>query len=178
MICKGRIKISFGSTGGKTLILRIAEAGEALGMSSSVGGRPYQLTAETLEPCHISFVKRDDFLQFMKEHSDVCLRVAEQLSAKYHVACRELHSYGLAYSAAKKLSKLLLEWSAKNGESTKPEPRVTPGLTREEIAQMIGATRETVTRLLAKMKTRKILLTKGSTLVIRDKAALEALAME
>ncbi len=176
VVCKGRVKVSFCSADGKTLILRIAEAGEVLGMSSSISGKPYQLTAETLDPCQISFVKHDDFEQFMKEHGDACLRVAEQLSNKYHAACREIRSYGLSYSADKKLAKLLLEWSTKSGESTKAEPRVTMGLTHEEIAQMLGTSRETVTRLLGKMKKQKIVQSKGATLVIRDKAALAALA--
>jgi CRP/FNR family transcriptional regulator, cyclic AMP receptor protein len=176
LICKGRVKLSFGTTDGKTLILRIAESGEVMGVSSGVSGTPYQLTAETLDPCQISFVKRDDFMQFMKEHSDVCLRVAEELSIKYHSACRELRSHGLSYSAAEKLAKLLLEWSTRNDESSNAEPRFTLGLTHEAIAQRIGTSRETVTRLFAKMKEQRIVQAIGSTLVILDTAALKALA--
>ena len=178
VICKGRVKLSFSSADDKTFIPRIAEAGEVLGVSSSVSGRAYQLTAETLDPCQISFVKRDDFVQFVKEHSDACFRVAEQLTDKYHVACGKLRSHGLSYSVEKKLAKLLLEWSTKNGESMKPEPRVTLGMSHEEIGQMIGVSRESVTRLFAKMKNRQVVQFKGSTLVIRDKAALKALATE
>jgi CRP/FNR family transcriptional regulator, cyclic AMP receptor protein len=106
VVCKGRVKLSFCSTDGKKIILRIAEAGEVMGISSGVSSTPYQVTAETLNPCQISFVKRDDFVQFMKDHRDVCLRVAEELSNKYHSACRELRSYGLSHSA---VAKLLLE---------------------------------------------------------------------
>ncbi len=130
-------------------------------VSSGVSGTPYQLTAETLDPCQISFIKRDDFVQFMKEHSDVCLRVAEELSNKYHSACRELRSHGLSHSAEEKLAKLLLEWSTRNGESSKAEPRVTLEMTHEEIAQRIGISRETATRLLARMKERKIAQFRG-----------------
>ncbi len=178
VICKGRVKLSFSSADDKTFIPRIAEAGEVLGISSSVSGRPYQLAAETLDPCQISFIKRDDFVQFVKEHTDACFRVAEQLSDKYYVACRELRSHGLSYSVEKKLAKLLLEWSTKNGESMKDEPRIILGLSHGEIGQMIGASRETVNRLFATMKKRQIVQAKGSTLVIRDKAALKVLATE
>ena len=164
------------SSDGKTLILKIAEAGEVMGLSSGLSGTPYLLTAETLDPCQISFVSRDDFVQFMKEHSDACLRVAEELSNKYRSACRELRSHGLSHSAAGRLAKLLLDWSTKNGESSNPEPRVALGLTHEEIAQMIGTSRETVTRLMAKMKERQIVQFDGSTLVIRDRDVLTALA--
>jgi CRP/FNR family transcriptional regulator, cyclic AMP receptor protein len=177
VLCKGRVKLSICSTDGKTLILKIAEPGEVLGLSASVSGKPYELTAETVDPCQINFVKREDFQRFLRENSDACLRVAEQLSEKYNSACREIRSLGLSHSAAEKLAKLLLEWSAKNGEAAKAEPRLKLALTHEEIAQMIGTSRETVTRLFADLKKRQIVQSKGSTLLIRNKAALKAMAI-
>ena len=177
VLCKGRVKLSICSTDGKTLILKIAEPGEVLGLSATVSGKPYELTAETVDPCQVNFVKREDFLRFLREHSDACLRVAEQLSDKYNSACREIRSLGLSHSAGEKLAKLLLEWSAKNGEAAKAEPRVKLALTHEEIAQMIGTSRETVTRLFADLKKRQIVQAKGSTLLIRNKAALKAMAI-
>jgi CRP/FNR family transcriptional regulator, cyclic AMP receptor protein len=176
VLCKGRVKLSICSTDGKTLILKIAEAGEVLGLSATVSGKPYELTAETIDPCQINFVKREEFLRFLREHSDACFRVAEQLSDKYNTACREIRSLGLSHSASEKLAKLLLEWSIKNGEAAKQEPRIKLALTHEEIAQMIGTSRETVTRLFAELKKRQIVQAKGSTLLIRNKAALKALA--
>jgi len=177
VLCKGRVKLSICSTDGKTLILKIAEPGEVLGLSASVSGKPYELTAETVDPCQINFVKRDDFLRFLKENADACLRVAEQLSDKYNSACREIRALGLSHSAAEKLAKLLLEWSTRNGETHKAEPRLKLALTHEEIAQMIGTSRETVTRLFADLKRRQIVQSKGSTLLIRNKAALKAMAV-
>jgi CRP/FNR family transcriptional regulator len=82
----------------------------------------------------------------------------------------------LSHSAGEKLAKLLLEWSSRNGESAKVEPRLKLALTHEEIAQMIGTSRETVTRLFADLKKRQIVQSKGSTLLIRNKAALKTLA--
>jgi len=174
ILCRGRVKLSICSSDGKTLILKIAEAGEVLGLSASVSGKPYELTAETLDPCQVNFVKREDFLRFLREHNDVCLRVAEQLSEKYNTACHEIRSLGLSHSAAEKLAKLLLEWSVKNGGARQPD-RLKLTLTHEEIAQMIGTSRETVTRLFADFKKRQLIQLKGSTLVIRNRAALESL---
>jgi CRP/FNR family transcriptional regulator len=102
--------------------------------------------------------------------------VAEQLSDKYHNACREVRSLGLSHSAAQKLATLLLDWGSKNSDASQPEPRLKIRLTHEEIAQMIGTSRETVTRLFADMKKREIVQTKGSTLVIRNTAALREIA--
>jgi CRP/FNR family cyclic AMP-dependent transcriptional regulator len=176
VLCKGRVKLSISSSDGKTLILKIAEPGEVLGLSASVSGKAYELTAETIDPCQVNFVKREDFLRFLREYSDACFKVAEQLSEKYNSACHEIRSLGLSHSAAEKLAKLLLEWSSKNGEATKAEPRLKLALTHEEIAQMIGTSRETVTRLFADLKKRQIVQAKGSTLLIRNKQALRTLA--
>jgi CRP/FNR family cyclic AMP-dependent transcriptional regulator len=176
VLCKGSVKLSINSPSGRTMIVKLAEPGEVLGLSAIISGKPYEVTAETTDPCQVTFVKRDDFLRFLKDDVEVCFKVAEQLSEKYHNACKEVRSLGLSRSAAEKLAKLLLEWSSKDGEASKPEPRLKIGLTHEEIAQMIGTSRETVTRLFAELKKQQILQSKGSTLVIRDRAALRDIA--
>jgi len=176
VLCKGTVKLSINSPNGRTMIVKLAEPGDVLGLSATISGKPYEVTAETIDPCQVNFVKRDDFLHFLKDDVEACIKVAEQLSEKYHNACEEVRSLGLSRSAAEKLAKLLLEWSCKNGESAKSEPRLKLRLTHEEIAQMIGTSRETVTRLFAEMKRRQIVQAKGSTLVIRDATALREIA--
>jgi len=176
VLCKGSVKLSINSPNGRTMIVKLAEPGEVLGLSATISGKPYEVTAETLDPCQVNFVKRDDFLRFLKEDVEACFKVAEQLSDKYHTACQEVRSLGLSHSASEKLANLLLEWSCKNGESAKAEPRLKLRLTHEEIAQMIGTSRETVTRLFAEMKRRQIVQLKGSTLLIRNTAALREIA--
>jgi len=176
VLCKGSVKLSINSPSGRTMIVKLAEPGEVLGLSATISGKPYEVTAETVDPCQVNFVKRDDFLRFLKDDVEACFKVAEQLSEKYHNACKEAGALGLSHSAAEKLAKLLLEWSCKNGEAGKAEPRLRLRLTHEEIAQMIGTSRETVTRLFAELKKRQIVQSKGSTLVIRNTTALRELA--
>ena len=176
VLCKGSVKLSINSPNGRTMIVKLAEPGEVLGLSATISGKPYEVTAETIDPCQVNFVKRDDFLRFLKDDVEACFKVAEQLSDKYHTACQEVRSLGLSHSASEKLANLLLEWSCKNGESAKAEPRLKLRLTHEEIAQMIGTSRETVTRLFAEMKRRQIVQSKGSTLLIRNTAALRKIA--
>jgi CRP/FNR family cyclic AMP-dependent transcriptional regulator len=176
VLCKGSVKLSINSPSGRTVIVKLAEPGEVLGLSASISGKPYEVTAETLDPCQVNFVKREDFLHFLKDDVEACFKVAEQLSEKYHNACKEAGALGLSHSAAEKLAKLLLEWSAKNGDGIKGDPRLKLRLTHEEIAQMIGTSRETVTRLFAELKKRQILQSKGSTMVIRNTSALREIA--
>ena len=176
VICKGSVKLSINSPSGRTMIVKLAEAGEVLGLSATISGKPYEVTAETIDPSQINFVKREDFLEFLKGDVDVCFKVAKQLSDKYHNACKEVRSLGLSRSAAEKLAALLWDWSSKSGEAAKPESRLRLRLTHEEIAQMIGTSRETVSRLFGELKKQHIVQSKGSTLVILDMDALREIA--
>jgi CRP/FNR family transcriptional regulator len=176
LLSKGRAKLSICASDGKILIIEIAEPGEVLGLSASVSGEPYKVTAETVEACQLNFVPRGDFLRFLKQHPEACFRVAEQLSEKYNFACHGVRFLGLSHSATEKLARLLMGWSARLGEAQKPEPQLHVTLTHEEIAQMIGTSRETVTRMFADLKKRQIVQSQGSTLVIRNKKALRTLA--
>jgi CRP/FNR family transcriptional regulator len=175
MICTGRVKLTTCSSEGKALITRIAEGGEILGLSATVSGKPYMVTAETLNPCQVNFIKREDFLRFLNENGTAALRAAEHLSNNYHHAFDQVRSLGLSHSASEKLAKLMLEWSARGGKDTDKGISVKLTLTHEEIAQIIGSSRETVTRLLGDFKEKQIIYVKGSTLIIRDKAALVAM---
>ncbi len=176
ILCQGQVKLSMSSSNGKTLILRVAEAGELLGLSATIAGNPYEQTAETIGPCQAGFVRRDDFLRFVRKHNDACFRVAEQLSGNYNSACRGIRSLGLSHSAAEKLARLLLEFSAKDGHAQRLMPGLLSGLTHEETAQMIGVSRETVTRLFSALKDRHILRATGSSLVISNQSALRRIA--
>jgi CRP/FNR family transcriptional regulator, cyclic AMP receptor protein len=175
ILCNGRAKLSTSSSDGKTIILRIAEAGEVLGLSATVSGKPYEVTAETLEPSQANFVGHSDFINFLKTHGDAALRVAQELSNNYHAAYSEVRALGLSTSASEKLSRVLLEWSDRGKEMPNHEVRLKVSLTHEEIAQLIGVSRETVTRSFAELKRKHLIQVKGSTLVIRDKTELQKL---
>ncbi|MEN3331837.1 MAG: family transcriptional regulator, cyclic receptor protein [Blastocatellia bacterium] len=175
MICAGRVKLSDCSSEGKSLITRIAEPGEVLGLSATISGRPYMATAETLSPCQVNFIKREDFMRFLSEHHLACLRVAEHLSNTCYVANEQVRSLGLSHTAAEKLARLILEWCARDGKPSDRGIQLKLTLTHEEIAQMIGSSRETVTRLLSDFKRKQLLYVKGSTFIVRNQAALAAL---
>jgi CRP/FNR family transcriptional regulator len=174
LICNGRVKLTTASRDGKTLILRIAQPGEALGLHGTVSGKHHELTAETLQPCQLDFVKRDDFLRFLSSHADACLVAAQHLSHDCQSAYEMIRSLGLSHSVSEKLARLLLEWATK-GEETDEGIRIKIALTHEEIAQLIGTSRETVTRVLGEFREKRFAQLRGSTLLIRNKAALEQL---
>jgi len=174
IVCSGRVKLSTASQDGKTLILRIAEPGEVLGLHATVSGKPYELTAETLQPCQLDFIKRDDFMRFLQNHAEACLNAAHHLSQNCQDAYEMIRSLGLSHSVSEKVARLLLEW-ANGGENTKDGIRIKVSLTHEEMAQLVGTSRETVTRVLGEFREKHLAQLRGSTLLIQNKAGLERL---
>jgi CRP/FNR family transcriptional regulator len=175
ILCSGRAKLTTSSSEGKTLIVKIAEVGEVLGASATILGKPYEVSAETIEPSQLNFIKREDFVRFLQSHVEVCMHTAQQLSEKYQSAQREIRSLGLSQTTSEKLARLLLDWCTKGGEQTPKGTRLTILLTHEEVAQMIGTTRETVTRIFSDFKKRQIIEVKGSSVFILAKGKLEAM---
>ncbi len=172
VLCGGKAKLSTSGSDGKTIITKLSDAGDVLGLNATVSNRPYEVTAEMTEPGQANFIDRDALLQFFRHHGEVALRVAEQLSLNYYAAHEEIRTLGLARSPSAKFAKLLLSWSGKEDGANGPA-RVTMTLTHEEIAEMIGTTRETVSRLFSDFRKKDLLQTKGSSLIIRNKSALQ-----
>ena len=175
VLCHGRVKLTMSSSDGRTLIVRIAEPGEILGASAAMLGQPYEMSAETVEPCQVNVIKREHFLEFLRQYPEASMKLARQLSASCAAAHRDIRSLGLSQTATEKMARLLLDWCNNGGVKVDKGIRLKVLLTHEEIAQMIGATRETVTRVISDFKSRKLIDVKGSTMIIGSTPALEAL---
>jgi CRP/FNR family transcriptional regulator, cyclic AMP receptor protein len=175
LILDGEVKLSINSKDGRRLSLRIAQRGEVLGLVSTLTGAPYEVTAETLYPTRIAAVGRRHFLNFLARRPEAYHALSDELSRDFATACEQLRTVALAPTAPKKLARLLLDWS-ESGPSTDPmtdpSARVRFSLTHEEIGEFIGASRETVTRILTSLKSKQLVALHGSTLMIPDKAAL------
>jgi CRP/FNR family cyclic AMP-dependent transcriptional regulator len=172
VLCAGKVKLSTTSREGKTIITKVSDGGDVLGLNAVVSNRPYEVTAEMMEPGQANFIPRDSLLHYLKDYPDVAMKVAQQLSRNYYTAYEEIRTLGLAASPSEKFAKLLLTWSSKNtSEDGSAQVKLT--LTHEEVAEMIGTTRETVSRLFSEFKKKQLMQLKGATLVIRSRMALE-----
>lgn len=176
VICSGRVNLSTTSKEGKLLLLKTAESGEVLGLSATISGLGYEVTAETATPCQVSFVDRNHTLELMQTCSEFSMQAAQYLSRGFHEAYRDIHGLMLSKTSAGKLARLLLAQSPLP-EPEGPEIRIPTTMTHEEMAHRIGASRETVTRLLTNLKRKHLIRLDGPTLVIRDRTALEALTI-
>jgi CRP/FNR family transcriptional regulator, cyclic AMP receptor protein len=172
ILCEGQVKLSISSSEGKKMILRIAKAGEVLGLVSALAGTPHEVTAETLRPAQAAFIPRDAFLGFIAKHPEAYPFIVDQLGAQYSVACEQVRNLGLSTSAPEKLARFLLDFAV-GGKQTKEGTRIKLPLTHEEIAEFIGTTRETVTRALSEFKSHHLVELRGSNLLIENREALE-----
>src|SRR5260370_18936187 len=169
VLCTGRAKLSTTSAEGKSIILRIAEPGEVLGLTAAVSTSPYEATIETLEPTQANFISQSDFIRFLEDYPAVGIKVAQQLTHNCKCAYNEIRSIGLSNSVPERIAKLLLSWAdhpldLPNKRSHEIAVRVT--LTQEEIAQFAGTSRETVSRVLGEFKKKGWLRIKGATWVL------------
>ncbi|MGA9392375.1 MAG: Crp/Fnr family transcriptional regulator [Candidatus Sulfotelmatobacter sp.] len=174
VVRRGRVKLSICGSDGRTLILRIVEPGCPLGVAAVVSGRQYEATAETQEPSEISFLRQSDLMRLMRLRGELTLWVTQNISDDYAATCREIRDLILSDSATEKLARLLVGWLDQNAESKHPG-QMKLALTHEEIGQMIGTSRETVSRLFAGFKKQHLIQQSGSTLVIPNRVALESL---
>jgi CRP/FNR family transcriptional regulator len=176
VLCSGKVKLSTTSREGKTIITKISDAGDVLGLNAVISNVPYEVTAEMMEPGQANFIPRDSLHLFVKDFPEVAMRVAEQLSQNYFTAYEEVRTLGLAASPAEKFAKLLLSWSTKSTpDDGSSQLKLT--LTHEEIAEIIGTTRETVSRLFSEFKKKQLMQARGATLVIRSRLALEKIVL-
>jgi len=95
VLCEGRAKLSVCSETGKRLMLRVAGPGEVLGLSATMSGKPYEITAEALDNSQIAFIKRRDLLKFLRDHREACMHVVHLLSQDLHVAFDRVRTVGL-----------------------------------------------------------------------------------
>jgi CRP/FNR family transcriptional regulator len=185
LLCSGRVKLTATSSDARVIITRIAEPGEILGLSAALSSEAHEVTAETVEPCQINFVRVEDFMRFLSEHGEASLKVARQLGRDYRAALEQVRMLGLSHSAAAKFARFLLGADSRapnrngncNGAAkTAAAGRLKLTLTHEEIGQLIGASRETVTRLFSEFKSERLIEVNGATLLLNNRPALQALA--
>ena len=169
----GRAKVSLSSAEGRVIILNVVHPGAVLGVNAALRGSTYDASVETLERSRIDFIPRSDFLRVIDESNATRASLTLFLAGEVSDLVESMRSLLLSQSAAERLAGLLLRW--RNGHRS-AVTNLNPGLTHEEIAQMIGASRETVTRLFADFRRRQIVSFSNNTMVVNDLRALESLA--
>ncbi len=170
-LLEGEVNISMNSSDGRRFLLGVAGAGDALGLTSAISGDFSEIRAQAMYPCSVASMRRPDFLRFISRHPMASQNVARELCLELARARERLRLLGLTSSAKARAAYLLLEW-CKEGQRTAEGVQIRCALTHREIAERIGASRETVTRTLADFRTHDLVRMHGSNLIITSCRAL------
>ena len=177
VVCAGRMKLVTSSSEGKTLLLRFAGPGTLLGLTEAMLDRhPYQCSAIAAEPAALAVVPVETFLRFVTTYPEACLRLTVALSEQYKIAQRETKFLAFGGSSISRIAHLLLEEAAVHGEVAADGIRIPSHITHAELAQAIGSTRETVTRILGELNQSGVIKRTANAIVIRGTEELSRLA--
>lgn len=175
VVCEGRVKLTKSSREGKTLLVKIAKAGDVLGLSAAVSKTPYEVTAQAIELTQIKTFHQKDFLQFIQRHVEGSVHAAESLSNEYRSVLSDACRLALSSSIAGRVAHLLLELVVESKNAQDAQPELHMSLKHEELASMLGSSRESVTRVLNSFRRKGIISIQGTRMIILRKEALEIL---
>jgi len=148
VIREGRVKVTKASEDGREKIMDFLEAGNFFGEMSLLDQLPRSASVETLEPSRLLALSRNDFLEVLRRSPDLALAVIQVLILRLREADEQASS--MSFQRVKERTQSLFRRMAREDEG--PGPRLTPALTHQQIADMIGTSRETVTRVIKQLK--------------------------
>lgn len=175
VVCEGRVKLTRSSRDGKTLLVKIAKPGDVLGLSAALAKTPYEVTAQAIEHAQIKTFQQSDFLHFIQRHVEGSLHAAESISKEYRSVLSDACRLALSSSIAGRVAHLLLELAVEGGTDMNAQPEIHLPFTHEDLASMLGSSRESVTRVLNNFRRTGVISIKGTRLKILRKDALEIL---
>ena len=173
MLFDGSDKLTAVVATGKTALLRISGEGDLLGLNAVLAQRPYLATARVLNDCQLGFIGREELVSLMNRHSELALSMVERLAVDCAEALTEMLFLRVPTSTLQRLAMLLLRLSDAKDLRRHGVPVL---YTQAEIAQMVGASRETVTRLLSQLERKGEISVSRSKLKILDQPALKKIA--
>lgn len=176
ILCSGRLKLWNCSSDGRIVSFGIAGAGEMLGLSAALTNGEYEMTAEAYEACQVNFIAREELRQFLIAHPDACMNAVRQISQNYQTAVKRVCSLAASDTVANKLARLMLDLEEGADVRNIFGLRLERGLTHEVLGEILGVSRETITRALKRLRESKVATLKGQSLVIHSRERLEALA--
>jgi CRP/FNR family transcriptional regulator len=176
VLISGRVKLSVASREGRTAILRIASAGDVLGLSAALAATNHEVSAEVLEPCRAQVVRVKDFVAFLQKYPEASREATRCVLNEYQTTFSNMRRLALPTTVAGRLANLLLEWLNERARRGHKEQRMVVALTQEEIAGMTNTSRETVSRILHQFQREKLISVKGTSLTVLQPLVLQELA--
>ena len=163
IVLSGRLKVMMSDSDGKEVILSILGPGEFFGEMGLIDDEPRSASVVTIEPCELLAIAKRDFKKCLMENNDMAMAVMRGLVKRLREADRKIGSLALL-DVYGRVARLLLDMA----ENVNGEKVVTKRLPKQDIAKMIGASREMVSRVMKDLQTGGYIEMRGSNIVLRD----------
>ena len=173
LLFTGKAKLTAVVATGKTALLRISQPGELLGLNAAMAQRPHMAAARIMEDSQVGLLRREELVNLMERHPQLALAVAQRLASDCAEALTEMLFLRVTTTTLQRLAMLILRWSGANSARRHEIPIL---YTQAEIGQIIGASRETVTRLMKQLERKGCISVSHSQLKIIDQHSMKKIA--
>ena len=176
LIREGQVKVTMTSPEGKEIILSILAAGDFFGEMALFDNEPRSATVIAIEPLEVVSIWRTDFLHILSENFSITQKVLGELSKRLRNASNRIESLA-TMDVYGRLARFFLDLARQSGKVLDNEYIAVIRPTHQAIANMIGTSRETVSRLIHDLMKQNLLLSEGKTIYLR-KSALDQFRAE
>jgi CRP/FNR family cyclic AMP-dependent transcriptional regulator len=163
IVISGRLKVMMGDADGKEVILTILGPGEFFGEMGLIDDEPRSASVVAIEPCELLSIAKRDFKKCLSDNFEMTMAVMRGLVRRLREADRKIGSLALL-DVYGRVARLLLDMA----EDVNGQKMVTKRLPKQDIAKMIGASREMVSRVMKDLQMGGYIEMRGSTIVLRD----------
>ena len=176
-ISSGVVKLYKTGRGDKRVVIRLLGVGETLGFRAVIADEPYAATAEAVERTTVCAIPKEVFEDVIRNDTDTVFRLISKLAAELRISEDELVSR-THLTAAQRVARFLI-WTLEALQNpSKDTNRITLPFLHEEIAQMVGTTPETLSRVFRDLSERRILKLDKKSIVVANPRALRRLIEE
>ena len=167
IILSGRLKVMMSDADGKEVILSLLGPGEFFGEMGLIDDNPRSASVVAIEPCELLAITRRDFKKCMTDNAEMAMAVMRGLVRRLREADRKIGSLALL-DVYGRVARLLLDMS----QTVDGQKMGTKRLPKQDIAKMIGASREMVSRVMKDLQVGGFIEMRGSTILLRDNIVL------
>jgi CRP/FNR family transcriptional regulator/CRP/FNR family cyclic AMP-dependent transcriptional regulator len=165
VIAKGQVKVSIVSEDGREVILSILGQGDFFGEMSLLDGHPRSANVTTMQETELLMVRRPDFLRLIQNTPQIAVKLLAVLASRLRKTDRKIE--GLALSdVTGRITQTLLQLAEEQGSPTPEGVLISNRPTHQDLANMSGTTRETVSRVLKRLENQGYLVSKGKDLLV------------
>ena len=174
IIKNGTVKITRVNDEGKEVIIALLGAGDFFGEMAILDGKSRSANALAQENCELVTINKEDFLDMLKNNFQMCMNLLEELAVRLRKSDQQIEALSLS-DAEHRIGVSILNLAEDMGVIRKGQVTIEKLPFQQDIANMSGTSRETVSRVLKLFEDRHMITKVGHTVVIPDYAFFKRL---